>query len=445
MLNYLWLGLILLSVILAGVQGQLPAVTLKAFESSKDAVMLIALPLVGTMALWLGIMRLAEKSGFIYILARGLRPLMRWLFPDVPSNHPAVGSMVMNMAANMLGLGNAATPLGLKAMQELEKLNPRPGTATNAMCTFLAINTSSIQLIPATAVSILAVAGSINPTAIIGTSLITSLCSTAAAIIAVKFLEKLPAYRLPPLTASQTAVELSHEENVSSDVDTTKSLSRGSVLILLLFILFFIFAGVKAFTAITEWKAIHDLPSRDAAKLFLITAVQAISVIAIPFFLAFFPLYAALKRVPVYEEFVEGAKDGFQVAIRIIPYLIAIFIAIGMFRAAGGVANLSQWLGPILTALHFPVDLLPLSLIRPLSGSGATGIFAEIVKAHGPDSLISRMAGTIMGGTETTFYVIAVYFGSAAVKRTRHAVPAGLCADMVGIIIAVVVCNIFFA
>ncbi|MEO6054057.1 MAG: nucleoside recognition domain-containing protein [Chthoniobacterales bacterium] len=442
MLNYLWLGLILISVLLAGAQGHLPAVTLKAFESSKDAVMLIALPLVGTMALWLGIMRLAEKSGFIYIIARALRPLMRWLFPDVPSNHPAVGSMVMNMAANMLGLGNAATPLGLKAMQELEKLNPRPGTATNAMCTFLAINTSSIQLIPATAVAILAVAGSINPTAIIGTSLITSICSTAAAIIAVKFLEKLPAYRLEPVTTSASAPETS--DTVSSDVDTTQSLSIGGVIILILFFLFFIFAGIKAFTVITKWDDILLLPTNSATKLFCITAVQALSVLAIPFFLAFFPLYAALKRIHVYEEFVEGAKEGFQVAIRIIPYLIAIFVAIGMFRAAGGVDILSSFLAPVLTALHFPVDLLPLSLIRPLSGSGATGIFAEIVKAHGPDSLISRMAGTIMGGTETTFYVIAVYFGSAAVKRTRHAVPAGLCADFVGVVAAVFVFHLFF-
>ena len=178
MLNYIWLGLVLLAVLLGGFEGKLQEVTGAAFEACKTAVMTIALPLAGVMALWLGLMKIAEKSGLVNLLARALRPLLRWLFPDVPANHPAMGSMVMNMAANMLGLSNAATPLGLRAMQDLEKLNPRPGTATNAMCTFLAINTSSIQLIPATTVAILAAAGSKNPTVIIGTAFFATCCST---------------------------------------------------------------------------------------------------------------------------------------------------------------------------------------------------------------------------------------------------------------------------
>ena len=198
------LDLSLLAVLLGAVSGQLGEVTAAAFEACKTAVMTLALPLAGIMALWLGVMRLAEKSGLVDFLAAALRPIMRWLFPDVPANHPAMGSMVMNMAANMLGLANAATPLGLRAMQDLERLNPRPGVATNAMCTFLAINTSSIQLIPATTVAILSAAGATNPTSIIGTAFMATICSTAAGIIAVKSLEKLSCFALPKVEASST-------------------------------------------------------------------------------------------------------------------------------------------------------------------------------------------------------------------------------------------------
>ena len=197
MLNYIWLTLVLMAVLLGGFTGHLQEVTTAAFDACKNAVMTIALPLAGVMALWLGLMKIAEKSGLVNLLAKALRPLLSRLFPDVPANHPAMGSMVMNMAANMLGLSNAATPLGLRAMQDLEKLNPRPGTATNAMCTFLAINTSSIQLIPATTVALLAAAGSKNPTAIIGTAFFATCCSTLAGILAVKSLERLPIYALP--------------------------------------------------------------------------------------------------------------------------------------------------------------------------------------------------------------------------------------------------------
>ena len=212
MLNWIWLGLVLLAVLLGAASGQLAEITGAAFEACKTAVMTLALPLAGIMALWLGVMRLAEKSGLVGFLAAALRPIMRWLFPDVPANHPAMGSMVMNMAANMLGLANAATPLGLRAMQDLERLNPRPGVATNAMCTFLAINTSSIQLIPATAVAILSAAGATNPTSIIGTAFIATVCSTAAGIIAVKSLEKLSWFALPKIGGgSRETVPASNE------------------------------------------------------------------------------------------------------------------------------------------------------------------------------------------------------------------------------------------
>ena len=430
MLNVIWLGLILCSVLLGGIENRLHEVTGALFDSAKTAVMNIALPLVGTFALWLGIMRLAEKAGIIQIIARVLRPLLRLLFPEIPAGHPALGSVVMNMAANMLGLANAATPLGLKAMRELESLNPHPGTATNAMCTFLAINTSSIQLIPATAIGILVAAGSKDPTAIIGTALVATACAFTAAIVSVKLLQRFPAFRLP-VSESFSRENAAEEVSPPSALTPLPAWAKG---ILVAFAVFFVFVA---------WHLISTDSSSSHRGIFS-NLINAISQLAIPAMLTFFPLYAALKRIPVYEEFVEGAKEGFQTGIRIIPYLVAILVAIGMFRAAGGIQILSEWLQPVLRPLHFPPDLLPLALIRPLSGSGANGMFAELVQSHGPDSLIARMAGTIVGSTETTFYVLAVYFGSVSIRRTRQAVPAGLIADLTGIIVSVFICNFVF-
>ena len=435
MLNYIWLALVLGAVLLGGATGQLKEVTTAAFEACKTAVMTLALPLAGVMALWLGVMRLAEKSGLMHALAKLLRPVMTRIFPDVPAEHPAMGSMIMNMAANMLGLANAATPLGLRAMQDLEKLNPRPGTATNAMCTFLALNTSSVQLIPASAVAILAAAGSVQPTAIIGTALIATICSTAVGLIAVKSLEKLPFYKLPPVTAADESAK-GKEDADQPDTLTGPApdpLGWGSRLLLAIFGLFFLYLIWK--TASTGY---------DGGRGWFASYVEALSILAIPFLLSFFPLYAALRRVPVYEEFVEGAKEGFQVALRIIPFLVAILVAVGMFRGAGGIDMLSRALDPLLKVVGFPAELLPMALMRPLSGSGSLGIFSELVATHGPDSILARMAGTIMGSTETTFYVLAVYFGSVAIRRTRHAVPAGLLADVAGMIASIIVCRIVF-
>ena len=428
MLNYIWLGLVLLAVLLGGFEGKLQEVTGAAFEACKTAVMTIALPLAGVMALWLGLMKIAEKSGLVNLLARALRPLLRWLFPDVPANHPAMGSMVMNMAANMLGLSNAATPLGLRAMQDLEKLNPRPGTATNAMCTFLAINTSSIQLIPATTVAILAAAGSKNPTVIIGTAFFATCCSTIAGILAVKTFERLPMYALPKVENSN----LSTEQEAAGSADSFEKPRWWGTLILLAFAVCFLIFG---------WQFMQ---AQSTSRSTLVNLVEAVSYLAIPFLMAFFPLYGALSRVKVYEEFVEGAKEGFQVSIRIIPYLVAIIASVAMFRAAGGINIITRFLGPALNAIQFPTELLPLVLMRPLSGSGANGLFAELVQAHGPDSLLTRMGASIMGSTETTFYVVAVYFGSVAIRRTRHAVPAGLVADLAGVTASIIICRLVF-
>jgi spore maturation protein SpmB len=284
-----------------------------------------------------------------------------------------------------------------------------------------------VQLIPATTVAILAAAGAKNPAQIIGTAFFASCCSTTAGILAVKFFEKLPMFALPPAGSAPSPI--------GSDVGERQvpRLVWWGNWALLLFAASFVYFG---------WQ--HASLPDQIARQPLVRLVESVSYLAIPFLVGFFPLYAALCRVKVYEEFVEGAKEGFQVAIKIIPYLVAIISAVAMFRAAGGIDLIAKALGPALAAISFPSELLPLALIRPLSGSGATGLFAELVKSQGPDSLVSQMGATIMGGTETTFYVLAVYFGSVSVRRTRHAVPAGLCADLAGITAAVIICNMVF-
>ena len=455
MLNYIWLGLVVAAVLIGGYHnltnaptGTLKEMTDSAFNMAETAVMKIALPLVGIMSLWLGVMRLAEKAGLIQVVARALRPVMRWLFPDVPVNHPAMGSMLMNMGANFLGLANAATPLGIRAMKDLETLNPRPGVATNAMCTFLAINTSSIQLLPVTAVAVLAVAGSVQPYAIIGTSIVATTFSTLAGITAIKLLEKLPGYSLPPATVSAsgktTSEAASSTAAASSETESATQpapMSPAGIGALVLFLLFF----GALFLVVSFPEMFNRSISAEARQQnTFVRALNTISLLAVPFMLSFFPLYAALKRVKVYEQFVEGAKEGFQVAVTIIPYLVAILVAVGMFRGAGGIDLITKALAPVLNLVNFPTELVPLCLMRPLSGSGTLGLFTELVKTHGPDSLIARMGGTIYGSTETTFYVIAVYFGAVAIRRTRHAIPAGLFADLVGMIASVIVCRMVF-
>jgi spore maturation protein SpmA len=442
MLNFIWLGLVLAAVIIGGCTGRMKELTDGAFDATKT-VMTIAITLIGIMSLWLGIMRLAERSGFVQLLARALRPIMCRLFPEVPSDHPAMGSMLMNIAANMLGLGNAATALGLRAMGDLERLNPNPGTATNAMCTFLAINTSSVQLIPATAVGILAAAGSTAPTAIIGTSLIATSCAALAGVTSVRWLEKLPIFRIQTTAVDETQSKriASIQEPVAAELEAAPLKWWGSVLLFAFFALFLGWFIIDAFFPGSFGRAV---PLSVAGKSIFSRAISTISLMAIPLFLSFFPLYAALRRVKVYEEFVEGAKEGFNVAVRIIPYLVAILVAVGMFRAAGGIDILSKVLAPILDQIGFPTDLLPMVLVRPLSGSATTGLFTELVKSLGPDALVTRMAGTIFGSTETTFYVLAVYFGSVAIRRTRHAVVAGLIADLTGVIVSIVVCRWVF-
>jgi len=449
MLNYIWLGLILAAVVIGGANHAMKEVTDAAFDRAKYAVLELALPLAGIMALWLGLMRLAERSGLIQVIARILRPVMRRLFPEVPAEHPAVGSMMMNMSANMLGLGNAATPLGIRAMEQLESLNPRPGTATNAMCVFLALNTSCVQLIPATVVAIMAVNGSANPTAVIVPALLATLCAAVAAVTAAKTFEK---WNIFQPAAAETAREPARPQPAAEPtaLEIRPLETWGKVLLAVFFAMFAAILVRTAFPGFSfcstgECAAPAACPITGCFKSFFLPLIQAVSLLAIPFFISFFPLYAVLRGVRVYEEFVEGAKEGFQVAIRIIPYLVAILVAIGMFRAAGGIKLLSDELSPVLNAVGFPTELLPLAIMRPLSGSGSLGLFTDIVKEHGPDSLLGRMAGTMYGSTETTFYVLAVYFGAVAIRRTRHAVAAGLCGDVVGMAASIIICRLIFA
>jgi spore maturation protein SpmA len=437
MLNYIWLGLLLLAVIFGGLQGQLEAVTKEAIDRASFAIVNLALPLAGVMTLWLGIMRLAERAGLVQMLARGLRPGLRRLFPDVPAEHPAMGAMVMNMAANMLGLGNAATPLGLRAMKLLDSLNPRPGTATNAMCTFLAINTASIQLIPITAIGVLAASGGKNPTAIVGTALLASFTAACCALVAVKLYGRLPMFQLAPADPTERKVAA---ESVEAEVVSPEPAPLGVKEWGLLLAFLGLFGWFFLRLAWPHWFG-GELPVKGT----FVRVVTAISVLAIPFLLSAIPLVAALRRVKVYEEFVEGAKEGFQTAVRIMPYLVAILVAIGMFRAAGGIEMLTRWLAPVLDAVGFPTELVPMAFMRPLSGSGSLGVLTDIAKTHGPDSLLAQMAATIFGSTETTFYVLAVYFGSVNVRRTRHALAAGLTADVVGITSSVVICRLMFS
>ncbi|MEY2616028.1 MAG: hypothetical protein QOH78_1801 [Verrucomicrobiota bacterium] len=439
MLNLIWLGLLLVGVLVAGITGQFAAINQGALGAAKSAVMDVALPLCGAMTLWLGMVRLAEKAGLIQQIARFIRPILVRLFSDVPPDHPAMGSIVMNMAANMLGVSNAATPLGLRAMSQLNELNTKPGVATNAMCTFLAINTSSIQLVPATAINILAINGSKNPTGIVGSTMIATFFATVSAIVAVKFLQRHGPFRWekqPETSTAATAPSSAESSGVAAPVLPMAPWAPWALAAVILF-----FLGLFVPNAFPYW-------FRGAAPVGFLEAVatffNALSPLAIPFLLTFFPLYAAGRRIPVYTEFIEGAKEGFGITVRIIPYLVGMLVAIAVFRDSGALNLLKDLLNPVLNWFQFPPDLLPMVLIRPLSGSGSTAVLTDLVKQLGADNILSYMAATIYGSAETTFYVVAVYFGSVGITRTRHAIPAGLFADLVGVVASVLACRLLF-
>jgi len=438
MLNWIWLALLLAGALMAGFLDRFPKAIQGAFDGASQSVQL-AIGLAGIMTLWLGLMRLAEASGLVTLVARLLRPLLVRLFPDVPADHPAMGSMVMNLAANALGLANAATPLGLRAMRDLERLNRVPGTATDAMCTFLALNTGSVQLLPISAIAILAAEGSKSPTAIVGTTLLATACSSIAGLVAVKLLARLPVFRIPtdptPSTNGDDSRPVVDEPApVAVNAPPRPALWTWPALATLL--------GCFAWFTLRLMQA--GVPEGVVAEPAWVRLLNAVSLLSVPLLLAGFPLYAAGCRIAVYEEFIEGAREGFQTSIRIIPYLVAMLMAIGFLRGAGGVEALASGLSLPMAWLGYPPEMLPMTLLRPLTGSGTMAAFVDLVKTHGPDSLLARSAGTLFGSTETTFYVVAVYFGAVGIRRTRHAVWAGLVADAVGALAAVYICRAVF-
>lgn len=378
----------------------------------------IALGLIGIMALWLGVMKVAEEAGLIKLIAKSVKPITKFLFPDVPQDHPAMGSMIMNISANMLGLSNAATPFGLKAMEDLNSLNPKKDTATDAMCMFLAVNTAGLTLIPATAIAIRAAAGSSDPAIIIGTSIFGAGCATITGVTAAKLFANYPKMK----------------EDFSGWVKSR----RKSLTIIYSLILFVILSITTNLGKILG--QIFSFVNPETFKL----VIGYISILAIPFLIFTFLTYGLIKKVKVYEKFVEGAKEGFNVAVRIIPYLVAMLAAIGIFRFGGAMDLLVYALSPVTNLIGMPAEALPMALMRPLSGSGSLGIMTEIIKTHGPDSLIGILVSTYFGSTETTFYVLAVYFGAVNIQKTRYALPVGLMADIAGILGATFIVNMLF-
>ncbi len=393
-------------------------VTNSALDYAGTAVT-IALGLIGIMALWLGVMKVAEEAGLIKIIANSLKPITKRLFPEIPADHPAMSSMIMNISANMLGLGNAATPFGLKAMEEMEKINQNKGTASNSMVTFLAINTAGLTLIPATAIAVRAASGSSNPAIIIGTTIFGAFCATCAGIASAKIIEK---FYLESWSFSNW-----FKKNIKF---------FGIITVLILAVILFFTTGLAS-------KLFEDnsFLTADGFKSF----IEVISTLAIPFLIIIFIGYGVLKKIKVYEVFIEGAKDGFNIAVKIIPYLVAMLIAIGIFRAGGAMEWLIFILKPITNFIGMPPEALPMALMRPLSGSGSLGIMSENLAVYGPDSFLGVLVSTIYGSTETTFYVLAVYFGAVNIKSTRHAVPVGLIADVCGILGALFIVRFLFS
>ncbi len=372
-----------------------------AFDMSKTGFE-IALYLTGVMCLWLGVMRVGEKGGAVELLAKAFAPLLRRLFPGIPEGHPATGSIVMNMAANMLGLDNAATPLGLKAMKELQSLNPSAEEASDDQVLFMVINTSAVILIPTTIFVYRAQMGAADPTDVFIPILIATFCSTLAGLIATSFFQPL---RL-----------------------------RDPVVVAYLGGMTAVVAGMIVYFASLE----REVMERQSS---LVSNLLVFSVIV-----GFLAL-AARSRVPLYETFVDGAKEGFEVAIKIVPYLVAMLVAIGVLRASGALELFLQSVRWGVESIGLDtrwVDGLPTGLMRPLSASGSRGLMLETMETHGADSFAGRLVSIIQGSTETTFYVLAVYFGSVGIRRTRHAVPCALVADVTGVTAAILVAYLFF-
>lgn len=407
-LNYIWIAFFLAAFITAAIRlvfmgdtSVFPEIINSTFESSKTAFD-ISLGLTGVLSLWMGIMKVGEAGGVIQFFSRILSPVFCRLFPDIPKGHPVTGSIFMNLAANMLGLDNAATPLGLKAMEGLQELNPKKDTATNPMIMFLVLNTSGLTLIPISIMVYRAQLGAAQPTDVFVPILLATFFSTLTGILAVSAYQKIPLINKPMM------------------------LLLGGVSVVVATIIW-------AFTTLSREEM--NLYSTNFANVFLF-------LIIIGFIGA-----GIRKRINVYDAFIDGAKEGFSTAVRIIPYLVAILVAIGVFRASGsmefliqGIAKIIEWCG-IDSSF---VGALPTAIMKPLSGSGARGMMVDAMNTYGADSFVGRLACIFQGSTDTTFYILAVYFGSVGVSKTRHAVTCGLLADVAGIIAAICMGYLFF-
>lgn len=407
-LNYIWVSFFILAFVIAlarmvfmGDMEVFPAMMNSTFESSKTAFE-ISLGLTGVLSLWLGIMKIGERGGVINVLARMLSPVFSKVFPDIPKGHPVTGSIFMNMAANMLGLDNAATPLGLKAMEQLQELNTRKDTATNPMIMFLVLNTSGLTLIPVSIMVYRSQLGAAQPTDIFIPILLATFFSTIAGLIITSIYQKINLLnKVMVLTLGGMAAIVSliiwGFGQMSKDTMNVVSTSVANILLMTIIVLF-IFAGLR-------------------------------------------------KKVNVYDAFIEGAKEGFSTAVRIIPYLVAILVGIGVFRASGAMDMLVDGIGWCVSAVGGDsqfVGALPTALMKPLSGSGARGMMVDAMTTYGADSFVGRLSCIFQGSTDTTFYILAVYFGSVNIRYTRHAVACGLLADLAGVVAAIAIAYMFF-
>lgn len=406
-LNYIWIAFILLAIVasvisaIIGNSAPMGDVMNAMFSSAKTGFE-ISIGLTGVLALWLGFLKIAERSGVTDALARAVSPFFRRIFPEIPKDHPAMGTIFMNLSANMLGLDNAATPLGLKAMEELQTLNKQKDTATNAMIMFLVLNTSGLTLIPITVMTYRAQFGAINPADVFLPILIATYFSSLVGLIGTAIVQKI-------------------------------NLFKKEIIFVLGGLTALIIALLYGFTKVT--------PDTLTTISNLITYSMLLLIVGA------FILCGAIKRVNVYEAFIEGAKEGFKIAVGIIPYLIAILVAIGMFRASGGMdfllkgmAAFFEWMG---MDTRF-VDAMPTAIMKPLSGSGARGMMLDAMGTHGADSFAGRLSCILQGATDTTFYILALYFGSVKITKMRHALPCGLLADLAGILAAIFISYLFF-
>ena len=408
-LNYIWIAFFIIAFVVAlvrliffGDYEVFPAMMDSTFSSSKTAFE-ISLGLTGVLALWLGVMKIGEKGGVVNVLARLLSPLFAKLFPDIPKGHPVTGSIFMNIAANMLGLDNAATPLGLKAMEQLQELNKDKETATNPMIMFLVLNTSGLTLIPVSILVYRAQQGAAQPTDVFIPILLATFFSTIVGVLVTSIWQRINLFNRVIIGTLGGACLL-----VSAIIWGFSQLDGETM----------------------------NTVSTTVANILLMTIIVA------------FILSGMRKRVNVYDAFIDGAKDGFQTAVRIIPYLVAILVAIGVFRASGAMDYLIDGIANGVKACGIDADwvgALPTALMKPLSGSGARGMMVDAMQTYGADSFVGRLSCIFQGSTDTTFYILAVYFGSVGIRHTRHAVACGLLADLAGIIAAIAICYLFFS